>query len=84
MVVVDQPNRGLSVARNVGMEAASGEIIAYTDSDCVPDPDWLYFLVYTFLRSGFVAVGGPNFPPRSRASSRRPSPCPPEGPRTSC
>jgi cellulose synthase/poly-beta-1,6-N-acetylglucosamine synthase-like glycosyltransferase len=63
MVVIDQPNRGLSIARNVGMEAATGEIIAYTDSDCVPDPDWLYFLVYKFLRSGFVAVGGPNFPP---------------------
>jgi cellulose synthase/poly-beta-1,6-N-acetylglucosamine synthase-like glycosyltransferase len=63
MVVIDQPNRGLSVARNVGMEAATGEIIAYTDSDCVPDPDWLYFLVYKFLRNGFVAVGGPNFPP---------------------
>jgi cellulose synthase/poly-beta-1,6-N-acetylglucosamine synthase-like glycosyltransferase len=63
MVVVDQPNRGLSIARNVGMEAATGEIIAYTDSDCVPDPDWLYFLVYKFIRSGYVAVGGPNFPP---------------------
>jgi cellulose synthase/poly-beta-1,6-N-acetylglucosamine synthase-like glycosyltransferase len=63
MVIIDQPNRGLSVARNVGMEASSGEIIAYTDSDCVPDPDWLYFLVYKFLRNGFVAVGGPNFPP---------------------
>jgi cellulose synthase/poly-beta-1,6-N-acetylglucosamine synthase-like glycosyltransferase len=63
MIVVDQPNRGLSIARNVGMETATGEIIAYTDSDCVPDPDWLYFLVYKFLRSGFVAVGGPNFPP---------------------
>ena len=44
MVVIDQPNRGLSVARNVGAEAASGEIVAYTDSDCVPDPDWLTFL----------------------------------------
>jgi cellulose synthase/poly-beta-1,6-N-acetylglucosamine synthase-like glycosyltransferase len=63
MIVIDQRNRGLSIARNVGMEAATGEIIAYTDSDCVPDPDWLYFLVYKFLRSGFVAVGGPNFPP---------------------
>src|SRR5881398_532918 len=26
-------------------------------------PDWLAFLVYKFVRSGFVAVGGPNFPP---------------------
>jgi glycosyltransferase involved in cell wall biosynthesis len=62
-VLIDQPNKGLSVARNVGAAAASGEIVAYTDSDCVPDPDWLAFLVYRFVRSGFVAVGGPNFPP---------------------
>jgi glycosyltransferase involved in cell wall biosynthesis len=62
-ILVDQPNTGLSVARNVGAEAGTGEIIAYTDSDCVPDPDWLSFLVYRFVRSGFVAVGGPNFPP---------------------
>src|SRR5262249_4740018 len=51
------------IARNVGAEASTGEIVAYTDSDCVPDPDWLNFLVYRFVRSGFVAVGGPNFPP---------------------
>ena len=62
-ILIDQPNKGLSVARNVGAEAGNGEIIAYTDSDCVPDPDWLSFLVYRFVRSGFVAVGGPNFPP---------------------
>src|SRR5262245_9257382 len=63
LILVDQPNKGLSVARNVGADAGNGEIIAYTDSDCVPDPDWLAFLVYRFVRSGFVAVGGPNFPP---------------------
>jgi cellulose synthase/poly-beta-1,6-N-acetylglucosamine synthase-like glycosyltransferase len=63
LVLVSQENKGLSIARNVGAAAATGEIIAYTDSDCVPDPDWLAFLVYQFVRSGFVAVGGPNFPP---------------------
>src|SRR5262245_23418674 len=63
LILVDQPNKGLSVARNVGADAGNGEIIAYTDSDCVPDPDWFSFLVYRFVRSGFVAVGGPNFPP---------------------
>ena len=60
--LINQPNKGLSVARNVGMEASTGEIIAYTDSDCVVDPDWLTYLVYKF-QAGFVAVGGPNFPP---------------------
>src|SRR3989449_6225707 len=63
MVIVSQENKGLWIARNVGAAAAMGEIVAYTDSDCVPDPDWLAFMVYTFVRSGFVAVGGPNFPP---------------------
>jgi GT2 family glycosyltransferase len=63
LVVITQENMGLSIARNVGAEAATGEIVAYTDSDCVPDPDWLAFLVYKFVRNGFVAVGGPNFPP---------------------
>src|SRR5207249_3582759 len=61
--IISQENKGLSIARNVGAAAATGEIVAYTDSDCVPDPDWLAFMVYKFVRSGFVAVGGPNFPP---------------------
>lgn len=60
--LIEQENRGLSVARNVGAAAASGEIVAYTDSDCVADPDWLTYLVYKF-REGFVAVGGPNLSP---------------------
>jgi len=62
VILIDQENMGLSVARNVGAAAATGEIIAYTDSDCVVDPDWLTYLVYKF-RDGFVAVGGPNLPP---------------------
>jgi GT2 family glycosyltransferase len=61
--LINQENKGLSAARNVGVEAATGEIVAFTDSDCVADPDWLTYLVTTFIRSGWAAVGGPNFPP---------------------
>lgn len=61
--LISQPNKGLSVARNVGMEAATGEIVAYTDSDCVVDPDWLTYLAYKFVSTDFVGVGGPNLPP---------------------
>ena len=61
--IISQPNKGLSVARNVGAEAATGEIIAYTDSDCVADPDWLTYLVAKMEASGLAACGGPNFPP---------------------
>ncbi len=61
--LINQENKGLSVARNVGAEAATGEIVVYTDSDCVADPDWLTYLVGTMERGGLVACGGPNFPP---------------------
>jgi len=61
--IISQPNKGLSVARNVGAEAASGEIVAYTDSDCVADPDWLNYLVAKMQTGNLSACGGPNFPP---------------------
>ncbi|MGH7034240.1 MAG: glycosyltransferase, partial [Stellaceae bacterium] len=61
--IISQPNKGLSVARNVGAQNATGEIIAYTDSDCVADPDWLAYLVAKMEVSDLAACGGPNFPP---------------------
>jgi O-antigen biosynthesis protein len=61
--VISQPNMGLSAARNVGAEAATGEIVAYTDSDCVADPDWLNYLVAKMEGSGLEVCGGPNFSP---------------------
>jgi len=61
--LIRQPNKGLSVARNVGMHAARGEIIAYTDSDCVVDPHWLTLMVGAMVDNGFDACGGPNYAP---------------------
>ncbi len=58
-----QVNQGLSVARNTGINASTGEIIAYTDSDCRADEDWLYYLVGDLLNSRFVGIGGHNFLP---------------------
>jgi GT2 family glycosyltransferase len=65
--VISQENEGLSAARNAGIAASTGEIIAFTDSDCVADPDWLTYMVEKFLSSGLSAVGGPNFPPPENA-----------------
>lgn len=36
-----QKNAGPAVARNKGVDIAKGEIIAFTDDDCIVDPDWL-------------------------------------------
>jgi len=58
-----QPNRGLSAARNTGLQAATGSIVAYTDSDCFVDPDWLTLLVEQLERTKAAAVGGPNLTP---------------------
>ncbi|MEI8234413.1 MAG: glycosyltransferase [Verrucomicrobiota bacterium] len=58
-----QKNMGLSYARNVGAYASKGDVIAYTDSDCMPDPDWLYYLIGTLLSGDYCGVGGPNIAP---------------------
>lgn len=60
---IHQPHQGLSVARNTGIAAATGEIIAFTDSDCRADEDWLYYLVGGLLNSKFAGIGGHNFLP---------------------
>jgi O-antigen biosynthesis protein len=60
---IHERHRGLSVARNVGLECATGEVIAYTDSDCIVEPDWLTHLVHQLTMSGAAAVGGPNLTP---------------------
>ena len=56
-------NQGLSVARNTGIHAATGDIVAFTDSDCRADEDWLYYLVGDLLNSRFAGIGGHNFLP---------------------
>ena len=61
--LIRQPNKGLSVARNVGLHAALGELVAYTDSDCVADPHWLAFMVRAMAEGGLDGCGGPNYAP---------------------
>jgi len=63
VVLISTENRGLSNARNTGIEAASGEIVAYIDDDAYPDPHWLKYLATTFMTTSYIGVGGPNFAP---------------------
>jgi O-antigen biosynthesis protein len=58
-----ETNLGLSVARNTGIAAATGEIIAFTDADCRADEDWLRYLIGDLLDGNFAGIGGHNFLP---------------------
>jgi len=61
--LINTPNRGLSSARNTGMEAATGEIVAYIDDDAYPDQHWLQYLAHAFMTTNHAGIGGPNISP---------------------
>jgi GT2 family glycosyltransferase len=60
---IHQANHGLSHARNTGAAAAKGDVFAYTDSDCMVDADWLYYLIGALVSGDYAGVGGPNITP---------------------
>lgn len=50
------PNRGPAVARNVGWQATGAPIVAFTDDDCVPDPEWLANGVAPMVRNERIGI----------------------------
>ena len=41
VTLLRQPRPGSYAARNRGLMAAKGPVVALTDADCIPDPDWI-------------------------------------------
>lgn len=58
VVYIAQPrdHKGRSFARNVSLQASTGEVLAFTDDDCVVDPWWLRELVTPLLLD--ASLGG--------------------------
>jgi Glycosyl transferase family 2 len=57
-VLENRHEEGVVGARNTGTEAASAEIVAFTDDDAAPEPGWLESLAAAFTDPGVVGVGG--------------------------
>lgn len=53
-----QTNQGPAAARNKGADAAAGQIILFTDADCVPGHNWIREMVSPFNDSEVVGVKG--------------------------
>lgn len=56
--VIRQANTGPAGARNWGAREATGEVLAFTDDDCRPSPDWLVHLVRALEDDKTALVGG--------------------------
>ncbi len=57
-VAIPMRNLGLGFARNQGVEHAGGEVLAFTDDDCLVHRDWLRELVRPLLGEGVAATAG--------------------------
>ncbi len=53
-----QPNAGPGTARNHGAKVSQGQVLAFTDSDCIPHKDWLTRLMEGFISDDVGVVMG--------------------------
>lgn len=56
--VAQNPERNLSVSRNIGIAMAAGEIVAFVDDDGLPEPAWLGQILAAFADPQVAGAGG--------------------------
>lgn len=55
---VHEPKPGSYAARNAGVAASGGDILAFTDSDCIPESDWIEAGVKALNAAAPGIIGG--------------------------
>jgi glycosyltransferase involved in cell wall biosynthesis len=58
VTIVQQPVPGLANAQNAGLRHAAGDVIAFTDDDCYPEPDYLERIRECFQEAPIQYLGG--------------------------
>ncbi len=62
--VICNEKKTVSPGRNIAFRHAAGEIIAFTDADCIVDKNWLRNSLKYFQDNSIACVGGPNLTPQ--------------------
>jgi len=63
IIIIQTKNLGPSHARNIAVKQSKGEYVAFTDSDCIVDKNWLMELFKGFGDEKVVGVGGDQLSP---------------------
>lgn len=58
IILAEETKPGPAAARNKGLKIVTGDIITFTDSDCMPAKNWLYEIKKAFSNLKFGAVAG--------------------------
>lgn len=56
--LIKQIHKGPAVARNLGVKNSKGQIILFTDADCIPDKNWIKNMVQPFKDKKIIGVSG--------------------------
>ena len=56
--LIKQNHNGPAAARNLGAKKSRGDILLFTDADCIPDKNWIKEMTMPFKNSNIVGVSG--------------------------
>lgn len=64
VTLLSEPRPGAYAARNLGLQRARGDVIAFTDPDCVPAPSWIREIAAALGEPGLELLCGKRLPAR--------------------